>query len=44
MRDLDGKVSPQNSYVVLNTHNAVVLNENYEIVGFDNYYCILIKH
>jgi len=44
MRDLDGKIAPQSTYIVLNTHNSLVLTENYEIVSFDNYYCILIKH
>lgn len=44
LRDLDGKISSQSTYVILNNLNSQVLTDNYEIVNFDNYYCILIKH
>lgn len=44
LRDLDGKISPQKTFTILNNLSSNVLTDNYEIVSFDNYYCILIKH
>ncbi len=41
---MDGKITPQGVHTVINTQNSVVLTDDYEIVAFDNYYCILIKH
>ena len=41
MRDLSGNLTAKDTYKVLSTKYRNLLPLNYEIVSYDNYYCIV---
>jgi hypothetical protein len=41
---LDGFITPLKDYNILNNQHSIVLTDNYDIMAFDLYYCIVLKH